>query len=121
MPRPIHFEIPADDPERAAAFYRALFGWKIDRWDGPMDYWLVTTGTDGPGIDGGLMKRPGPGYPVVNTIDVPSVDDFVRKVEAHGGTITAPKMAVPGVGWLAYCADTEGNVFGIMESDPDAA
>lgn len=121
MPRPIHFEIPADDPERAAAFYRDLFGWQITKWEGPIDYWLVTTGEGGPGIDGGLMKRPAPGYPVVNTIDVPSIDEYVKKVEAKGGKITMPKMAVTGIGWMAYCTDPEGNLFGIMEMDPTAA
>jgi len=121
MPRPVHFEIPADDPERAAAFYRDLFGWQITKWEGPMDYWLVTTGEGGPGIDGGLMKRPEPGYPVANTIDVPSVDEYVKKVEAKGGKITMPKMAVTGIGWMAYCTDPEGNLFGIMEMDPSAA
>ncbi len=44
MPRPIHFEIPADDPDRAIAFYRDVFGWKFQKWEGPMPYWLITTG-----------------------------------------------------------------------------
>jgi predicted enzyme related to lactoylglutathione lyase len=54
MPRPIHFEIPADRPERAISFYQQVFGWQFQKWDGPMPYWLVKTGADGPGIDGGL-------------------------------------------------------------------
>ena len=61
MPRVTHFEVHADDPERAAKFYRDAFGWKIDKWEGPVDYWLVTTGTeDEPGIDGGLVVRTDP-------------------------------------------------------------
>ena len=74
MPRVIHFEISADDPQRAADFYTKIFGWEIKKWPGPQDYWLVTTGpNDKPGINGGLFKRQGPvGH--VNTIDVPSVD-----------------------------------------------
>jgi predicted enzyme related to lactoylglutathione lyase len=111
MPRVIHFEVSADDPERAAAFYRSVFGWEISKWDGPKDYWLIKTGPEGqPGINGGLFQRMGPvGH--VNSIDVPSVDDFVAKIEAHGGTIVLPKMAIPGVGWLAYAKDTEGGIF----------
>ena len=120
MPRPIHFEIPADNPERAIAFYQSVFAWTFQKWEGPMPYWLVQTGTEGPGIDGGLMPRQQPGQVPVNTVDVPSCDDFVRKIEAAGGSVAVPKMAIPGIGWLAYCLDPEGNMFGIMESSPEA-
>ena len=57
MPRVIHFEIHADDPERAVRFYREIFGWEINKWPGPHDYWLIKTGANAPGIDGGLMRR----------------------------------------------------------------
>jgi hypothetical protein len=121
MPRVIHFEINADDPERASKFYQDVFGWEIKKWNGPVDYWLVMTGPeDKPGIDGGIMKREDPQAGVWNTIDVPSVDEFVKKIEKCGGKIIAPKMAVPGVGYLAYFKDTEGNVFGIMQEDRNA-
>jgi len=121
VPRVVHFEVAADDPERAAAFYQDVFGWEIHKWDGPMDYWLIKTGPEGqPGINGGLHRKTGPVGGHVNTIDVPSVDDFVAKIEAHGGTIVRPKRAIPGVGWLAYAQDTEGGVFGIMQADPSA-
>jgi len=56
----------------------------------------------------------------VCTIDVPSLDDVIAKITARGGTLALPKMAVPGVGWLAYYKDTEGNIFGVMQSDPSA-
>ncbi len=121
MPRVVHFEIAADDPERAVAFYETVFGWEITKWDGPVEYWLITTGPeDEPGIDGGLAKRIDPSTGTENTIDVDSVDDFVERIEASGGKILRPKSAVPGVGWLAYCQDTEGNTFGIMQSDTAA-
>jgi uncharacterized protein len=121
MPRPIHFEIPADDPDRAAAFYGGVFGWKFQKWEGPMPYWLVTTGGDGePGIDGGLLPRQQPGSSTVNTIGVASLDASLKTIESRGGRTVVPKMAVPGIGWLAYCADTEGNTFGILEADETA-
>lgn len=121
MPRVTHFEIPADDPIRAVAFYEQVFGWEITKWEGPMEYWLISTGPeDEPGIDGGLAKRATPETGTENTIGVDSVDDFVAKIESNGGKILRPKSAVPGVGWLAYCQDTEGNTFGIMQSDPAA-
>jgi uncharacterized protein len=122
MPRVVHFELTADDPERATMFYSTVFGWKINKWDGPEDYWLVTTGEAGTaGIDGAIMRRMEDGTPVVNTIDVPSVDQYVAKITANGGTVVAPKIAIPGVGYFAYCKDTEGTTFGIMQADPTAA
>jgi predicted enzyme related to lactoylglutathione lyase len=126
MPRVVHFEIHADDPERAIRFYRDLFAWEITKWDGPQDYWLIRTGPDGqPGINGGMIRRQGSvdGQAVIAyvcTIDVPSVDDFVRAIPAHGGSIALPKMAIPGIGWLAYGKDPEGNVFGFMQRDAAA-
>lgn len=121
MPRVVHFEIPVDDPERGVRFYQKVFGWKINKWDGPEDYWLVTTGEkDEPGIDGALMRRSPPFTTTVNTVDVPSVDEFAQKVVAAGGKVVMSKTTIPGVGYFAYCADTEGNMFGIMQSDPSA-
>jgi predicted enzyme related to lactoylglutathione lyase len=129
MPRVIHFEIHAEDPERAAKFYRELFDWEITRWEGPSPYWLVTTGPDGqPGINGGILKRtgspPSPGQPVnayIGTVDVPDLDGFLVRSGNLGSKVVVARMAVAGIGWLAYCTDTEGNIFGMMQSDPTAA
>ena len=127
MPRVVHFEVPADDPERAARFYKSVFGWDISKWTGPEDYWMVTTGPEGEmGINGGIMRRMGQadgGSPTayVCTVGVDSLDKYVAKVETNGGTIVAPRMAVPGIGWMAYCKDTEGNQFGLMQPDEKAA
>lgn len=119
--RVAHFEINADDPKRAIKFYTAVFGWEIVKWGGPIDYWLVTTGPDDePGINGGLMKRMDPHSTTVNTITVPSVDEFTKKVSEEGGKVIVPKQAIPGVGYMAYCQDTEGNTFGLMEPDESA-
>ena len=129
MSRVVHFEIHAADPERAVAFYEQVFEWTITKWEGPVPYWLVKTGDEGErGIDGGLMIRQGPppeeGQPVnayVCTMDVPDVDAFLQRVSKAGGTIAVPKMPVPGIGWMAYVKDTEGNIFGMMQNDPSAA
>jgi|SRR6187399_459505 predicted enzyme related to lactoylglutathione lyase len=121
MSRPVHFEIPADQPDRAIGFYEKVFGWKFSKWDGPMPYWLVSTGDkETPGIDGGLLPRQHPGQGVVNTGMVPDLDACVAAIEANGGKIIVPRMAIPGMGWLAYYTDTEGNTGGIMEHDPSA-
>lgn len=121
MPRVTHFELPADNPDKAVKFYSEIFNWKIEKWAGPMDYWLITTGSkDQPGIDGAITRRQGIFDRVVNTIDVPSVDDFSNKIAAKGGKVVAPKMAIPGIGYIAYCQDTEGNIFGIIQNDTSA-
>jgi predicted enzyme related to lactoylglutathione lyase len=120
MPRVVHFEINADDPARASKFYSGVFGWKINKWDGPMDYWLVDTGENEPGINGGVTKRMNPQATSVNTVGVDNLDSFIKKVEAAGGKIVAPKMAIPGMGWLAYATDSEGNMFGMMQPDENA-
>ena len=121
MPRPVHFEIPAESPERAMQFYSNVFGWKFQKWEGPVDYWLIMTGDKSePGIDGGLMPRRDPAQPCVNTVSVSNLDESLTTVDANGGKCVVPKMAIPGVGWLAYCKDTEGHIFGIMQTDMSA-
>ena len=120
--RVVHFELPADDPDRCAQFYADAFGWKIQKWGGPTDYWLVTTGeATEVGIDGGIGRRQRADDQTTNTIDVADLDVAVDKVVASGGSITNAKHAVPGVGWLAYATDTEGNPFGMLQADESAA
>jgi predicted enzyme related to lactoylglutathione lyase len=127
MPRVIHFEIVADKPERAIKFYKEVFGWEFNKWEGPQEYWLVKTGEDSqPGINGGLtpkMSQQGSSDTsgrVTNTIDVPSIDDFSNKISMAGGKVVQPKMAIPGIGYLAICQDTEGISFGIIQNDRNA-
>ena len=127
MPRPVHFEVHATDLERAKSFYQTVFGWEFQRWNSN-PYWLIRTGEDGPGIDGGLTQRTGPepngetpltAFPI--TIDVPDLDAYLSAVTRAGGSIVVGKSAMPSVGWLAYCRDTEGNVFGLIQNDVTAA
>ena len=123
MGRVVHFEIHADDPERAAAFYGGVFGWEVVKWDGPVDYWLVTSGPDSePGINGAIVRRMGSKPPedasvnsFVNTIEVPDIEETERKVPDAGGEQVMAKDEVPGVGVLAYFKDTEGNIFGALQ------
>ena len=120
MPRVSWFDIPADDPQRAQKFYKEVFDWSFDKWDGPMDYWMAKTGTETPGIDGGLSKRMPGQIGITNTITVPSVDEFTKKIIEKGGQMICPKMPIPKIGWFAQASDTEGNIFGIMEEDVKA-
>jgi predicted enzyme related to lactoylglutathione lyase len=129
----VHFEIPADQPERAAKFYQELFGWEITRWESPADqregfeYWTVRTvptGPDGmplrPGVNGGLMRRMYPGQAPVNYIVVDSVDEYLRRAQGLGAKVMMEKTPVPSMGWFAQLTDPEGNVFAIWETDSHA-
>jgi len=122
MPRVVHFEIPADEPDKVAKFYTDVFGWQIHKVEGPMEYWLVSTGEEGsPGINGGIYRRSPEWGEYVNTLDVSSIDESIAAVEAAGGSIVTPKTAMTGLGWLAYFRDPEGNLFGMMQADETAA
>ena len=120
MSRVVHFEFYAEDPQRAVEFYQSVFGWKIEKWPGPMEYWLITTGEEGEaGIDGAIGRRESDLKTNV-VVDVASVDEVTEKVLSSGGKVVAPKMPVPGVGYAAYYEDTEGVVFGVMQEDTEA-
>ena len=135
MPRPVHFEIHATDPQTLRVFYETVFGWRFHQW-GDIPYWLVQTG-DGdpmsgvpssePGIDGGMLPRVGEraadGQAVnafVVTVDVPDCAAYVAKAVAAGATIALPLAPTAGVGWLAYIKDPDGNLLGLMQADPTA-
>jgi predicted enzyme related to lactoylglutathione lyase len=123
MNRVTHFEIYTEEPEKVQPFYRDVFNWSFQKFEGgPIEYWLVTTGDETePGINGGLTRpRPGQSPGTINTVAVSSLDESIRKIEKSGGQICVPKMAIPKVGWLAYAADPAGNVFGIIQPDTNA-
>jgi predicted enzyme related to lactoylglutathione lyase len=128
MSRPVHFEIHATNPQALIEFYTNLFGWSFNKWGGA-EYWMINTGPDTqPGINGGLLPRPGPApgpmaspNAFVITVDVQDLDASLAKAQGSGALMIVPKMAVPGVGWLAYVKDPDGNIFGMMQMDASAA
>ena len=122
MPKVVHFEIPAKDTKRAVAFYEKAFGWKIGRYGTEeIDYWLVTAGEDTePGINGAIALKDDTHPTTINTVSVASFEVAVEKIKGAGGKVLGAKMAVQGVGYMTYCKDTEGNLFGIMQMDLNA-
>lgn len=116
----VHFEIPADDVERASKFYNMLFGWKPEKVPGPSEYWMIHTKTKEQGIDGGISRRKNPKEHIVDYIEVESIEDCLQKVEDLGGEIIDNKTAIPRMGWYAICKDTENNAFGIWQKDENA-
>jgi predicted enzyme related to lactoylglutathione lyase len=127
--RVVHFEIYVDDVKRAIDFYTNVFGWKMEQW-GTNDYWMVMTAekdSKEPGINGGLLKRPvllngkeKQFNAFICTIQVESIDETISKIEKFGGSVDVPKFAFPGMAYQAYYKDTEGNVFGIHQTDSNA-
>jgi predicted enzyme related to lactoylglutathione lyase len=131
MNRPTHFELQADDPERAIRFYTDVFGWEFQKWDGsPTDYWMIMTApkdSKDDGINGGLLKRPAKTPPqecgtnaAVLTMVVEDYDATAKKAEAAGAVVAMPKFALAGMAWQGYYLDTERNTFGIHQADPNA-
>ena len=130
MSRAVHFEIQASNPQELIDYYTRLFGWSFNKWDGG-EYWLIHTGPeDKPGINGGLLPRRGPVADAmagvnafVITVDVEDIDEALARAGegGSGGVVCVPKMAVPGIGWLGYAKDPDGNIFGMMEADTEAA
>lgn len=123
--RPIHFEIQADDAERAKKFYENALGWKIEKSTMPgvgMEYWMIETG-EGPGINGGLYKRSDNPMRKINTFDctisVDDIDKVIAGIKANGGKIEPyegkEKWEMKGLGWFSRAVDSEGNVFGLLQ------
>jgi predicted enzyme related to lactoylglutathione lyase len=121
-PTVVHFEIPADDVERARKFYSTLFGWKIEKAevkkDGDsMDYWMIPTSgvSNDKSLGGGIMKRQDPQQPNLNYIGVDSIDEYSRKIGELGGKVVMPKTEISDYGYFAVCMDTENNAFALWE------
>jgi predicted enzyme related to lactoylglutathione lyase len=123
----VHFEIPANNPEKLSEFYKNLFGWKIEKMSmGDMDYWMIETraGTaqdmekaqTTAGTNGGMMKKMDASQRPVNYVMVESVDDFSKKIQNLGGKIIVRKTPIPNMGAFAVGLDPEGNPIGIFES-----
>jgi hypothetical protein len=128
MARLAHFSIPADDCDRAMAFYRGALdwrfrvGWHYTAPEGERTYWLIETGVDEAApVQGGLTHERGPVTGMTLVFEVDSLDECVARIRECGGEIIQPRAAIPGVCWFASCRDTEGNLFAVSEPDPQAA
>jgi predicted enzyme related to lactoylglutathione lyase len=121
MPRISYLDFSADDPDRAVNFYSKVFGWQINKWDGPKEYWEIKTGeSNEPGIDGGLSKRERIGDWTTPFINVPSIDQYIDKIESNGGKIIQPKTPIPSIGYTLLVKDTESNTIGLFEENKEA-
>lgn len=120
MSRVIHFDLMSEQPDKLAEFCTKAFGWTVKKWEGPMEYWLAGTGDRSkPGIDGGI-GRGKPVNQVVITLDSADLDGDVARAVAAGAEVAQPRGPIPGVGWYAGVRAPDGNIFGLMQSDPAA-
>ncbi len=126
MKNPImHFEIPADNVDRAIKFYKKNFDWTIEKFSfSGGDYWIIRTSDvdkknmpkQAGAINGGLMKRQNPGQSFMNYIKVESIEKSLKGIEASGGKVSMPKTEIgKGMGWIAAFKDTEGNIVGLHQ------
>lgn len=128
MRKVVHFEIPADDVERAKKFYGSSFGWELETMPmGDGEYTSVKTTavdeqtqmpTDPGAINGGMFQRDERLTSPVITIDVDGIDDALKQIEDAGGSTVQPRTPIPGMGAFAYFKDSEGNVVGLWETTP---
>ena len=121
MPRISYLDFSADEPDRAVNFYRKVFDWQINKWDGPREFWEIKTGeSDEPGIDGGLSKRERIGEWITPFINIKSIEQYISKIESNGGKIIQPKTAIPTIGYTLLFKDTESNTIGLFEENKQA-
>ncbi len=118
--RVVHFEIPIDEPERASRFYRDVFGWNVNQWEG-QDYWIMESGGgEGYGTNGALHPRQAAPDGVTIYMSVDDIDEAMQKIKEAGGHLLTGKMPVPGMGYSAHFRDSEGNAIGLFQVDSSA-
>jgi hypothetical protein len=124
MSRPVHFEILADDPQRAVRFYETALGWKInqmvdaDRTQGGIPYWLADTGEGDTGINGAIKEREPAGQTTILTVGVGDIEAALESIRKAGGRADGPIDDIPNIGRFAYAYDTEGNALGVLQPLP---
>lgn len=117
MAKVVHFEIPAENPEKSVEFFSEVFGWKFHKW-GNNDYYLTESGPkDEPGIEGAIMRWSHPGQTIVNTIQVENIESAIEAIEKNEGEIVVPLQAIPGVGKHCYFKDPSGFIHGVLEPE----
>lgn len=124
MNRIVYFEIQANDIQKCIDFYSNVFGWSFIRQEGlPIEYYRINAS----GMEGGMFKRPADTPPLncgtnafTCTMQVENFDKTASKITKNGGVVAMPKFAIPGMSWQGYFLDTDNNVFGIFEADPNA-
>jgi uncharacterized protein len=114
----VHVEIPAGDTAKAREFWSSLFGWQWQELGGPTEYHMTQFSE----TTGGAIYAPDPADKRGTRVyfDVDDIGAGTVRVQELGGE-AGDAMPVPGMGWFALCKDTEGNEFGLWQTDPNAS
>lgn len=125
--KPNFFDMAVHDIDKAREFFGNVFNWKFQKQEASDRYYLIEAGpADEDGINGGIgvvgQARIAEGRPLTQiTIPVPDLETYITKVKENGGYVLETKLPIPGVGWYATCAEPGGLIFGVLQSDPNAA
>ncbi len=116
MSKVLNFHMPADDPERAATFYREVFGWELTSiGTADVPYLHARTGTSAePGIEAAIVKRDGTLQSPVPTIAVDDIDGAMARVVVGGGQMASVRE-IEGIGRFGYALDSEGNTIALLQ------
>ena len=120
MAKIVHFDMSANDIDRAKRFYESLFDWEFTLLPGPEEYHIIATkGLDGSeGLGGGMAKRRQPGEGITNFVEVESIDESLKLAQQLGGAIVQDKTEIPGIAYIGVISDTEQNEVGVIEGIP---
>jgi uncharacterized protein len=124
----VHFELPYDDGERIARFYRSVFQWKTQNLGAEMGHYVLATTVEEDvkpdarrgAIDGGFFpRRPDmPGQHPSVVIGVRDIQASMNAVNQAGGEVLGTPMEIPGVGQYVAFHDTEGNRLSMLQPLP---
>lgn len=125
--KPTYFDLTVNDVGQARAFFEKIFDWRFERFPMPYEYYRIEAGpANEPGIDGGVGALKD--FPIVGgtpsttlTVPVADLNATLAKIEASGGHVIEARIAIPGIGWYATCAEPGGLRFGVIQEDPRAA
>jgi uncharacterized protein len=113
----VHLEIPAGNTQKARAFWGGLFGWQFQAFEGSPTEYHTTQFSETQG--GAIMEADGDKRGARVYFDVDDINAATARVGELGGA-AGDAMPVPSMGWFAICTDTEGNEFGLWQTDPAA-
>ncbi|MDA1188314.1 MAG: VOC family protein [Chloroflexi bacterium] len=111
----VHWEIVGGDVKKLSAFYKNIFGWKIENT--PMNYSIVDTGDPGVGINGGIGAGEGGAKHVTFYASVDDLGATLKKIEKAGGKTVVPPTVIPNMVTFALFTDPEGHMVGLVKDD----
>jgi predicted enzyme related to lactoylglutathione lyase len=112
----VNFHIPADDVERAATFYREVFGWDFIPFPSSPTPYLVHDGAapDAAGVPAAITARHDIVKAPTPTIEVDHIDQAMTDIAMKGGQ-QGRVQDIAGLGRFGYAIDSEGNIIALLQ------